>query len=315
MSIIYMSPAYASPVGGVKVMYQHAQALQAMGVDAEVYHAEQPEFQCTWFDHQARMRLDPVFQPGRDVVVLPEIWALAFGPQLRDGGIPYVIFVQNGHLLSATQDYAHVDALQQAYRHAVCILSISDYTTALIRLAFPWLSPERILRQYPRIGHQFAPRAKKKIITFMPRKLAQHAKHVCFFLPQYLPSDWCIKPIIDKSEQQVADMLAESSMFLSFSELEGWALPPLEAAISGNVVVGYTGEAAKAYFAAPVFHEVASGNILDLVNTVRQQIQAVDRGLLVSAEFQAATAHLRDEHTGQLEQAGLRAFVERVGFL
>lgn len=310
-----MSPAYATPVGGVKVMYQHVQALQAMGVDAEVYHAEQPDFLCTWFDHQARTRIDPVFHRDRDVVVLPEIWALAFGSKLRDSGIPYVIFVQNGHLMHATQTHAHSEALQQAYQHAVCILSISDYTTSLIRLAFPWLPPDRIIRQYPRIDTLFAPKPKKKTITFMPRKLANHAKQVCFFLPQYLPSDWCMMPIIEKAEQQVADMLSESAMFLSFAELEGWSLPPLEAAISGNVVVGYTGQGAKEYFKPPVFHEVASGDIRGFVNTVRQQIQAVDGGLLGSGPFQAALAPLRRDFNGGLEHMALRAFAERLGRL
>jgi hypothetical protein len=313
MSITYLVPAYAKPVGGVKVLYQHAQALQAMGVEAEVFHPEQPDFRCTWFDHQARTRLDPVFRPDRDVLVLPEIWALGFGTRFKDAGIPYVIFVQNGHLLSAQQSHAHAQALQEAYLHATCILSISDYTTALIRLAFPWLPPDRIVRQYPRIEARFAPKPKKKIITFMPRKLAHHARHVCFFMPQYLPEGWCMMPIRGKTEQQVADMLAESAMFLSFSEMEGLPLPPLEAAISGNVVVGYTGEGAKEYFQRPVFHEVASAHVLGFVNTIREQIQAVEEGLLASDAFQAALAPLRQDFTGGLESMGLREFAERLG--
>ena len=60
--------------------------------------------------------------------------------------------------------------------------------------------------------------------------------------------------------------------FLSFSNMEGLGLPPIEAAIAGNKVIGYTGEGGKDFFRKPIFEEIESGNIKhfceEILNTV-----------------------------------------------
>ena len=38
-------------------------------------------------------------------------------------------------------------------------------------------------------------------------------------------------------------------------------MPPIEAAIAGNKVIGYTGEGGKDFFKKPIFYEIESGNI------------------------------------------------------
>ena len=79
----------------------------------------------------------------------------------------------------------------------------------------------------------------------MPRRLSQHSEQVCFLLKQYIPPDWRILPINNKSELEVAELLSISAIFMSFSDQEGYGLPPLEAALSGNIVVGYSGQGGK----------------------------------------------------------------------
>ena len=76
-----------------------------------------------------------------------------------------------------------------------------------------------------------------------------------------LPKKWKIKPLINLTENEVYKNLAESKIFLAFSELEGLPLPPVEAAISGNKVIGYTGEGGKEYWKKPIFTEVKSSEI------------------------------------------------------
>ena len=51
------------------------------------------------------------------------------------------------------------------------------------------------------------------------------------------------------------------SPFLSFSSHEGLGLPPIEAAIAGNKVIGYTGEAGKEWWYKPIFSEIYSGDL------------------------------------------------------
>ena len=54
---------------------------------------------------------------------------------------------------------------------------------------------------------------------------------------------------------------AKDQIFLSFSYLEGFGMPPLEAAIAGNKVIGYVGGGGKEYWKKPIFEEIQTGNI------------------------------------------------------
>ena len=45
-------------------------------------------------------------------------------------------------------------------------------------------------------------------------------------------------------------------------------MPPIEAAITNNKVIGYTGEGGKEIWKKPIFTEIESGNILDFVSKI-----------------------------------------------
>ena len=47
--------------------------------------------------------------------------------------------------------------------------------------------------------------------------------------------------------------------------MEGFGLPPLEAAIAGNKVIGYDGISGKEYWKKPIFTEIENGNLLNFV--------------------------------------------------
>ena len=59
--------------------------------------------------------------------------------------------------------------------------------------------------------------------------------------------------------------MCKSKIFLSFSHLEGFGLPPIEAAIAGNKVIGYTGRGGSEYWKKPIFTEIPHGNISKFV--------------------------------------------------
>ena len=63
-----------------------------------------------------------------------------------------------------------------------------------------------------------------------------------------------------------------SCVFLAFSSFEGLALQPIEAALAGNYVIGYTGEGGKEYWKRPIFTEVNSGNINGFVKSINKKI-------------------------------------------
>jgi glycosyltransferase involved in cell wall biosynthesis len=79
------------------------------------------------------------------------------------------------------------------------------------------------------------------------------------------------------NEEELFKYLSVSKIFLSFSDLEGFGLPPLEAALSGNMVIGYTGEGGKEYWKNPLFQEVPKGNILEFSKQVLNFIKKNDQ--------------------------------------
>ena len=107
----------------------------------------------------------------------------------------------------------------------------------------------------------------------MPRKLIDHFHILSLFLFEKLPKKWKMESLSNLDEKKLFLKLCKSKIFLSFSYAEGFGMPPLEAAIAGNKVIGYTGGGGKEYWQKPIFEEIQSGDIkkfsekiLDAVN-------------------------------------------------
>ena len=80
-------------------------------------------------------------------------------------------------------------------------------------------------------------------------------------LNMLIPKDWKIKALDAMSEYEIASHLSESIIFLAFSEFEGLPVPPVEAALSGNIVIGYHGQGGREYWTKPSFVEIEQGDI------------------------------------------------------
>ena len=67
--------------------------------------------------------------------------------------------------------------------------------------------------------------------------------------------------MINVSEKKIIKSLSISKIFLSFSNFEGLGIPPIEAALSGNKVIGYVGGGGLEYWKKPIFIKVENGEI------------------------------------------------------
>ena len=52
MRIIYLLPTHNNKRGGIKVIYQHAEILNSMGIEA-LFYIFMSSFFCTWFKNNA----------------------------------------------------------------------------------------------------------------------------------------------------------------------------------------------------------------------------------------------------------------------
>jgi hypothetical protein len=286
MNLVFLAPATHRPLGGVKAIYQLANAcdeiLKNRGSCAFVCHPNRFNFRVKWFDSTVNLRnvfFGPrlhkklsltkiygwTFDAAEDVLVVPELWVRKYCLQLLALKTRYIILVQGGYLL-AKGDRQELDA---AYSAAELIMCVSEDTAACVSSAFPNAS-SKIARFHLWVDSdkfKSAP-TKNNWITYMPRKLKRHADLCNFFVGDSLPPGWEWVPLDKMSEDEVASYLARSKIFVSFTELEGLGLPPIEAALAGNFVVGYTGQGGKEFWWPKLFTEIHSGNLLALSEAV-----------------------------------------------
>jgi glycosyltransferase involved in cell wall biosynthesis len=293
MELIFLCHAIKKPIGGIKVIYRHAELLnkllQTSGHSASVMHPNVISFKINWFKSDVPIRhkffklrwsgkpsfsnIEGCFDPQKHIVVIPELWVRKYGDQLIRWNIPYAIYVQNGYYISK----GNPEALSEAYCKAKCIMTISDDASRCVSMAFP-AAKNNIIRMHCSIDKVLfnASPDKDNLITFMPRKLSDHSTKVLFFLREHLPKHWKIKAIDGLDEYGVAELLKKSKIFMSFSHFEGFGLPPLEAALCGNQVIGYTGQGGKEYWAPEIFEAVESGDVVGFSQAVINKINFLD---------------------------------------
>ena len=329
MQLIWLCPPVKKAVGGIKVIYRQAELVHQMvspfGHRSVVMHPNTIWFRAKWFESTVAVerrffswrwagkpslsRIDGCFDPQTDMVIVPELWARKYGDQLAKMNVRYAIYVQGGYLINKGDP----EVLDAAYAGAHCILTISDDTSRCVSMAFPD-AYGRILRVHCSVDAQrFIPQSNKEnLITFMPRKLADHSSKVLFFLRNHLPAHWRIQPIDGLKEAGVADLLQRSKIFLSFSLFEGFGLPPLEAALSGNQVIGYTGQGAKEYWVPEIFQSVEPGNVVAFAQSILKKIEQLDAMDTFPIHTESIQM-LSKRYSLTQEQADMRSFIHFMG--
>lgn len=341
MAVYYACTDRAAPAGGIKVIYRHVDLLNRNGIEAYVLH-ERPPFRCTWFPNETQIRYWtseraqarpplgervrgrlglPVATPPRerlhltrppelplrpyDVLVLPE----GFGPGLAEiaPGVPKVIFNQNAYrtfhgwpldLERERSPYLHPEVR--------AVVAISDDNRRYLELAFPDAHVVRLHYSYDPRTFPFA-RDGRRQVAYMPRKNAHDAAQVLLMLRlRGVLDDWTVAAIDGVDEEEVARVLRESSVFLSFGHPEGCPLPPAEAMLAGAVVVGYHGMGGREYLRPEHAYPVDVGDIRAFVETAESVLRQDPERLDATAE--RAAAFVRETYPPEREEAEVVAF-------
>ena len=306
-NIIYLCNTEKGASGGAKIIYYHSEIINNLtGYSSQVIHIKKKKsakwktslekrfnmnsiketgwqinqiepvkkFKYDWFSNNVSIKDNLNFNPKSDFVILPEIFAHLADDLLIKNNIKYAIFVQNGYAIFFTNNEKKIN---KAYTNASFILSYSEDITQCVKLSFPKLKTKIIKIKYSIESNKYNFKTKKKkLITYMSRKLPKHSALVISFLKKHLPNKWIIKDLNNINEKEVYRNLCQSKIFLAFSNLEGLPLPPVEAAIAGNYVIGYTGEGGKDYWKKPIFTEIYSGDIRNFVKQVIKKILEIN---------------------------------------
>jgi hypothetical protein len=311
-TIYYLCPDSDVPRGGIRTIYRHVDALNSAGIRAAVVHSRNG-FACSWFNHQSvTVGAKSVILTPADVLVVPEFYAgnLSELPL----GLPLVVLNQNA--------YRTFDGVRPAMGTKPCLdidriaamLVVSHDNADYVRFAFPGLHVERIRNAID--GHIFYPAATMpcRRIAVMPRRRAADSRQVVDLLAArgHLDS-WEIVSIDGRPEKETAELLRSCAIFLSFSEQEGFGMPPAEAMACGCYVVGFTGLAGREFFDPAESAPVEEGDVLAFAKAAERAMQAFAEDLDgMRQRALAASARILKDYSPEGQRADLMAFFENL---
>jgi hypothetical protein len=307
-TVYYLCPDLDVPSGGIRTIYRHVDALNSVGILATVVH-KQDGFACSWFAHKTPViGAKTVRLSSADVLVVPEFYGsnlseLPTGPRL-------VIFNQNAYQTFAGMRLAKPGTSYLQIGRLEAMLVVSYDNADYVRYAFPGLRVERIRNAID--GRIFQPTASPpgRRIAVMPRRRPADCRQVLDLLGVRGCLDgWEIVSIDGRSEKETARLLQSCSIFLSFSELEGFGMPPAEAMACGCYVVGFTGLAGREFFDPATCTLVEEGNILAFAKAVERAIRSFDKDAYAMRQraLRASTKVLA-EYCPEGQRADLQAF-------
>lgn len=281
--------------GGRRYAYMLADFLNEIGCRASVLH-ESAGFRLEWFQsdtptthlagtgrgglrrtvrglrHRLRNQRAGATNPSApvtlgpdDVVFLPETM-LARAPRFSPAHI--VVLNQNGFYFGDTigrvgQRGGRVRGVVSTSRHSDAwadALGFSD------RAVVPYVIDPDLFAFQPDKAPQ---------IAYMPRKRARDAQALVTLLNRRDQiGDFDLIPIDGMSQEEAADTLRRSLVFVSLSEREGFGLPPAEALATGALVVGHTGIGGREFLDASTARVVEDGDTLGVVHQVEATVAA-----------------------------------------
>ncbi|MBP2411553.1 hypothetical protein JOF48_000352 [Arthrobacter stackebrandtii] len=250
-AVYYLAPMETKPSGGVKVIYQHVDALRDLGIRAAVLHAKEG-FRCDWFENQTPVvSAATVKLKANDILAVPECYGPTlhlFPPEVRK-----VVFNQGPHHTFDRIPFTDT-AAGHPYRTAgnlAALLTVSRDGAELLKYAFDPL-PVGVVRNVVD-GRVFTTRTgpAPRRIAYMPSRRPEELhqlRHLLRAVGVGMPGGWELLEIANMDESQVAAAMRSSAIFLSLSERDGFGLPPAEAMASGAYVVGYAGGGGREFF-------------------------------------------------------------------
>ena len=276
-TVYYLAPDLDLPVGGIRVIYRHVDALNAMGLRARVLHGDKA-FRSTWFEHDTAIvfAADVALTPA-DVLVVPE-W---YGPSLDQlpAGIPTVVFNQRAYDTFDFVPYASTGpgAPYAGFPDLRALLTVSQDNADLLAYAFPDVPVHQVRNVIdPALFHPGAEPPARRMSFTTTRREREREQLLHILRSRGVLDGWDVVAISDRSETEVAAIMRDSAVFLSFSDREGFGLPPAEAMASGCYVVGYPGLAGREFFDPAYCAPVDENDLLGFARAVETACAAYD---------------------------------------
>lgn len=307
-TIYFAIPSADTPSGGVSVILEHVSLLQSAGyrvvplvnqADARYQFGFSGDHGALNFHHDPALpepwvpssyggRLQRLFRrklpravsrlrslrsshprarPERgDIVVVPEFWCSLLDKTYSE--VDRVLLIQGqSHILLPGPDYAR---LPEVYGATIATSRSTKALADRLGLGNVHLVPVAVGTGG---GLQFT-KQKRRQIAYMPRKRPEEVDFVTRLLKkssvlagyQFVSIDNMVWP-------QVTEVLNDSLFFLSFSDREGFGLPPAEAMLAGCIVIGYDGVGGAEFFDADSGVVLPDSDFVAVINAVEDAVR------------------------------------------
>lgn len=346
INIIYIMPAFDKPSGGAMVNYNHSEIINNLkinNISSQVAHYKKKKtaklvsslkkiFKIKNHKKEFGYKLDDIkivrnFRPSNkyvnnklfnkndlefnkqnDFVILPEIIAHFADELLIKNKIKYAIFLQGVYHMHQT---SNLEVLKKSYERAEFILTIGKDTKKNLIYLFPKLK-KKILEVNFSIKDNFYIEKKSNIISCMPRKLPQDFHLLNFFNLNKINKKWKIDVLNNLDERSLKSQLCKSKIFLSFSNFEGTGIPPLEAALAGNMVIGYSGNGGDYYFKKPIFYKINKGDIFNFSNSLIRTLENFSENWHLNKKVVLQRKKIASQFSEKKEILSLKKMIKKI---
>jgi glycosyltransferase involved in cell wall biosynthesis len=270
-TVYFCAPDYDVPAGGMRVTYRHVDVLSDAGISAAVLH-RRAGFRCSWFENHTRVvgSRDTSIGP-EDLVVVSEVaisLLRGLDPQHR-----FVVFNQSGHLTWERESQDEVDRYLENPGMAAMFV-VSSHSLEMMRYAAPSANVVRVHNSIDPSRFRPGTSRPRPVISYMPRRASDEARQVLGILRGHgVLEGWEVRALEGLSEDQVADRLRSTTIFLSLAYQEGFGLPAAEAMACGAYAVGFHGFGGLEYFRPEFSHPVEPGDVLGLARATAEVIE------------------------------------------
>jgi hypothetical protein len=306
--VFYLCPDDDRPRGGLRVIYRHVDTLNAAGITAVAVH-HKSGFACSWFEHSTAVSsASDITVTPRDILVIPELYGpdldrLPLGPRV-------VIFNQGAYRTFAGLSSERPGAPYHGVAGLEAILVVSDDSAEYLHYAFPWLPIERVRNAIDgRIFYPSPAQPGRRLAVMPRRRPGDWAQLLHLLRARGVLGLWDIVIIDHRSERETAETLRNCAIFLSFSEQEGFGLPPAEAMACGCYVIGYTGFGGREIFDPATSSPIEEGNVLAFAKAAERALLAGDEELqMLRQRGLAASARILRDYSPERQRDELLAF-------
>jgi hypothetical protein len=261
--------------GGQKSTYQHVDTLNAIGYEAYAVHLS-ADYRLDWFANHTKTiswaRAWEMFTPHTDVIVFPEDMGIRIGeyPGRK------VIFNKNLY-------YGYISVGPFAARspyldpNVIGAMVVSDHNREHLQFAYPELMVMPVVERIDNSIFAFTPlTGKKRQGAYTSKALPLLTSILHTFRARSKAgknngSDFNWVALENRTELEVATILQDSLILLFPSAEEGLGRLPLEALLSGCVVLGWDVSPIDEYL--PREMRFRYGDVISIVNAIEWLIQ------------------------------------------